>query len=427
MSVRDPGFSDTGTTWIGHRRGTGGYARVQLAMLLAGISAFAQLYAPQAVLPQIADYFQVTTAESSLMVSMGTFGLAIATIPWSLVADRIGRKRTISIAVIAATILGIVVTLMPTFELALAARFAEGLALGGVPAVAMAYINEEIHKLDAAAAVGTFIAGNTVGGLSGRLISGPVGEFTGSWQTGFIAIAGMSILTASLFMVLAPKPQGFIPAGALGGTIGDAIRETASNSARHMRDPVLLVLYLQPFLLMGGFVALYNYLGYHLTDEPLLLPVWVSSFVFLAYLAGTVSSPIAGRIAGKYGRKVVMLICDAISLVGLAIMLIPTLWAVVLGLIIFTGAFFGSHSTASGWAGAHPRFGRSQSTAIYNLAYYIGSSILGFVGGFFFQSLGWNGLIAMVASVVIIASLVALIVLPQKHKPDPKPFGRKAN
>lgn len=425
MTISDPGFSDTGTTWIGHRRGTGHYVRIQLAMLLAGIATFAQLYAPQAVLPQISEHFSVSVADSSLMVSMGTGGLALAAIPWSLVADRIGRKRTMMIAIMSATILGVVVTLMPTFQLALLARLFEGFALGGVPAVAMAYINEEIHKLDAAAAVGTFIAGNSVGGLSGRIVSGPVGEFTGSWQTGFLAITVLSIIAAALFVALSPRPQGFVPLGREGGTVWDSVRMTARNSARHLTDPVLLTLYLQPFLLMGGFVALYNYLGYHLVAEPFLLPVWVTSLVFLAYLAGTATSPIAGRIAGAIGRKIVMLVCDAIALLALLLLLIPSIWAIVIGLIIFTGAFFGSHSTASGWAGAHPEIGRAQSTALYNLSYYIGSSLFGFIGGLFFQSLGWNALVGMVGGIILLASLVALMVLPRKHMPDPKPFGRR--
>lgn len=386
-------------------------------MLLAGIATFAQLYAPQAVLPQIAHEFEVSLAESALMVSMGTGGLAIATVPWSLVADRVGRKRTITIAVTAATVLGIIVTLMPTFELALTARLFEGFALGGVPAVAMAYINEEIHQLDAAAAVGTFIAGNTVGGLSGRIISGPVGDLTGSWQAGFLAISVLSVLTATLFVILAPSPQGFQPIGAQGVTIKESIVGTLRNSAKHLTDPVLLALYLQPFMMMGGFVALYNYLGSHLTSPPYLLPVWLSSLVFLAYLAGTFSSPIAGRLAGQYGRKIVMLISDVIAMAALLLLLIPSLAVSIAALIVFTAAFFGAHSTASGWAGAHPKIGRAQSTALYNFSYYIGSSVFGFVGGLFYQSLGWPALIIMILTIFLIATTVATIVLPRKKLP----------
>ncbi|WP_282827499.1 MFS transporter [Gulosibacter sediminis] len=414
MTTGHAGFSETGTTWIGHRRGTGGYTLIQLAMFIAGVATFAQLYAPQAVLPQIADGFGVSTAESALMISAGTLGLALAVVPWSLVADRIGRKRAMSIAIVAATLLAFVTLAMPNFEFAIIVRFFEGCALGGVPAVAMAYLNEEVHKKDAAAAVGTFIAGNTIGGLSGRIISGPLAEATGSWQFGVLAVAILSAIASVLFILLAPRPSGFQPLSQI--SIGESIATTLRNAWRHLHDPVLVSLYVQPFLLMGGFVAIYNYLGFHLSAPPFLLPVWVSSMVFLAYLAGSVSSPFAGRIAGRHGRKLVMIVCDLVAIASLLLMLIPNLWAIIVGLVLMTAAFFGSHSTASGWAGAWPTEGRAQSTALYNLLYYVGSSVFGYVGGVFYQQWGWDALVYLVAGLFGSGMLVGIIVLPRKPR-----------
>ncbi|MFD2675004.1 MFS transporter [Gulosibacter bifidus] len=411
--MTNAGFSQTGTTWIGHRRGTRDYSRIQLAMLLAGIATFAQLYAPQAVLPQVSQGFGVTTAESSLMVSASTVGLAVAVVPWTLVADRIGRKRSISIAIIAATILGLCAILAPNFQLALLIRLFEGFALGGVPAAAMAYLNEEVHKIDSAAASGMFVAGNTIGGLSGRLVSGPVGELTGSWQLGVLSVSTLALVAALLFMFLSPTPQGFTPLGPT-QSVGASVRRTVRNAWEHLHDRVLLAIYLQPFVMMGGFVAIYNYLGYYLTAEPYSLPVWLASFAFVAYLAGAISSPISGRLGGEHGRKRVKLASDAISLVGLGIMLIPNLWAIVAGLIVFTTGFFASHAISIGWAAAHPKNGRAQSSALYNFTYYFGSSVFGFVGGLFYQSHGWISLIAMVAVIYLVAIIIAIIVLPTR-------------
>lgn len=415
MTPGQAGFSDTGTTWIGHRRGTGGYTLIQLAMFIAGVATFAQLYAPQAVLPEISTTFDVSTSESALMISAGTLGLALATIPWSLVADRIGRKRAMSIAIVAATLLAFVTLAMPTFELAIIVRFFEGCALGGVPAVAMAYLNEEVHKKDAAAAVGTFIAGNTIGGLSGRIISGPVAEATGSWQIGVLAVAILSAIASVLFIVLAPRPSGFQPLGSQ-VSIRKSIATTLRNAWRHLHDRVLIALFIQPFLLMGGFVAIYNYLGFHLSAPPYLLPVWVSSLVFLAYLAGSVSSPIAGRLAGRYGRKLVMVVCDLLAITALVLMLIPNLVAIIVALVLMTGAFFGSHSTASGWSGAWPTEGRAQSTALYNFLYYVGSSVFGYVGGIFYQLWGWDALVLLVVALFALGMVIAIAVLPRKPR-----------
>lgn len=381
-------------------------------MFLAGVATFAQLYAPQAVLPQMVSAFDVTIAQSSLAVSAGTLGVALSVLPWSIVADRIGRKRVIAIAVVAATILGFLVTLMPTFELLVAVRMLEGLALGGVPAVAVAYLNEEVHGMDAPAAVGTFIAGNTIGGLAGRLIAGPLGELTGTWQSGFLAVSGLSVFAATMFIFLNPSPKGFVPPNPREHPLSAAVSKAARNVLAHLREPVLICLYVQPMLLMGGFVAIFNYLGYHLTEEPFLLPVWVASLVFLAYLAGSVSSPLAGRLAGMRGKKGVKLACDGLACLGLVWMLVPNLGVVIFGVIVFTAAFFASHSVASGWAGSYPREGRAQSTALYNLWYYVGSSVFGFAGGLFFETAGWNSLVFMVLALFAVAMIVGAIFLP---------------
>jgi YNFM family putative membrane transporter len=92
---------------------------------------------------------------------------------WSVVADRVGRRRCIAIAVFLATVLSLLVCLAPNFSTVLVLRTLEGASLGGVPAAALAYINEEIHPRDSALASGMYIAGNTIGGISGRIITGP--------------------------------------------------------------------------------------------------------------------------------------------------------------------------------------------------------------------------------------------------------------
>ena len=68
---------------------------------------------------------------------------------------------------------------------------------------------------------------------------------------------------------------------------------------------------------MGGFVAVYNYLAFHLSAPPYLLPAGLIGLVFLAYLGGTVSSPLAGRLASRSVRLPVLLGGMATMLLGL--------------------------------------------------------------------------------------------------------------
>lgn len=401
-----------GGTWEGYERGSSGYKKVLIALLCAGVATFAQLYSVQGVLPIMAEDLQIDAAQASLGVSAATFGLAIAVIPWSVLSDRYGRRRIMVVAVVSATVLGVAMSLMPTFELLVGVRFVEGMALGGVPSVAMAYLAEEVNPRHAALAAGSYISGTTLGGLSGRLVAAPVADFFG-WRVGTQAVAIMAAAAAVAFILLLPRQHGFTP---------QAVKLWGAGGLHHrllinLKDPALVTLYLQGFLLMGGFVAVYNFIGFHLGDEPFNVPQSVVSVLFLSYLSGTWSSAQAGRVAVRFGRRTVLLVSSGIMLGGLLITLIPWLPAVVAGLLIFTAGFFAAHSVANGWVPARATVGRAQASSLYTLFYYGGSSVLGYMAGLFLTGYGWNGAVVFIGLLVVTAMVLSLIFLRRPATP----------
>jgi MFS transporter, YNFM family, putative membrane transport protein len=388
--------------WTGHSRGSAPYGRLLAALFCAGVATFAQLYSPQAVLPLISADLGVGAADAALLVSTSTVGLAIGVIPWSALADRIGRVKSISISVTVATLIGMLVPFAPTFGLLLAGRFIEGLMVGGVPAIAVAYLTEEVNPVHAARAAGTFVAGTTIGGLLGRLVSSPVAEVAG-WRVGVFIVAVICGLAAMGFVKLAPEPRGFTPSSRAGhspeGSLGQRL-------VANLRTPRQLVLFAQGFLLMGGFVALYNFLGFRLTSAPFDLSPSMVSLVFLAYLAGTWASSRAGAEAARFGRKRVLLVSIAVMLAGVAITLSDNVIAVLVGLVVATAGFFGAHSTAAGWTGQAAPVGKAQASSLYNLFYYGGSSAVGWLGGLAFDAYGWT---AVATTILVLAGIAALL------------------
>src|SRR6201991_384717 len=363
--------------WAGHTRGSVAYGRLLAALFCAGVATFAQLYSPQAVLPLISADLRIGAAEAALTISASTVGLAIGVIPWSTLADRIGRVRAISVSVTSATAVGLLAPFAPSYQLLLAGRFLEGLMIGGVPAIAIAYLTEEIDPAHAARAAGTFVAGTTIGGLTGRLVSSPVAEIAG-WRIGVFTVAVLCGIAALCFVKLAPQPRGFIPANRPGANPdGSLVHRLFANL--HSRRQ--LTLFAQAFLLMVGFVALYYYLGFRLPGAPFYLPPFAVSLVFLAYLAGTWASSRAGAEASRFGRKPVLLVSVAVMIAGVAITLSDNVIAVLVGLVIATAGFFGAHSIAAGWTGRSAPVGKAQASSLYNLFYYGGSSVIGWVWG----------------------------------------------
>ena len=391
--------------WAGHPKGSAAYRRILAGLAFAGVATFAQLYSTQAVLPIIAQELQVTAAEAALTISLATVGLAVTVLPWSFLADRIGRVRAMAWGISAATVLGLLAPLAPSFPVLLGLRMFEGMALGGIPAIAIAYLNEEVNKAHAALAAGTYVAGTTLGGLAGRLVAGPVGELWG-WRAAALAVSLMATAAAVLFLVLVPPARNFTAAAASG------FRGALATLAGHGRNPRLLAIYVQAFVLMGGFVAVYNYLGFRLSGEPFSLPATLISLIFLAYLSGTVSARWAAGLTLRFGRRSVLLAGTALMVAGLALTLTQLLALILAGLLLFTGGFFAAHSIGSGWTGVIASTGRAQAASLYNLAYYLGSSVIGWAGGLLFQSLGWTALALAVMGLACTTGVITAVVHP---------------
>ncbi len=405
MSIETPsGAPASDLDWGGHPRGSSDYRRLLGALFCAGVATFAQLYSPQAVLPQISEALGIGAADAALTVSAATIGLAIGVIPWSMVADRIGRVRAISISVVAATVLGLLVPFAPGYEMLLLGRALEGFAVAGVPAIAVAYLTEEVDPQHAARAAGTYVGGTTIGGLLGRLVAGPIAEIL-DWRAGVFTVAVLCGVAAVGFVKLAPQPRGFAPSKGRAGS--RVIRGLAAN----LRSPRQLAIYAQAFLLMGGFVALYNFLGFRLSAAPFHLPQTIVSLVFLAYLAGTWASSRAGAEATRFGRKNILLASITIMIIGVAITLSSNAVIVLVGLVIATAGFFGAHAIASGWVGSQATVGKAQASSLYNLFYYGGSSVFGWFGGVAFDAYGWPGVAVMILILAVVAATGAAVIL----------------
>jgi predicted MFS family arabinose efflux permease len=373
-------------------RGSAGYRRVNLALFAAGLTTFMSLYSTQALLPALSRAFAASPTAVSLLVSLATGALALAVVPVSALSERYGRARVMLVGALAAALLGLLMPLAPSFPVLAVIRALQGLALAGVPAVAMAYLAEEVRAGDLGGAMGLFIAGNTVGGLLGRLIPGVTADLAG-WRWALGAVALVSLGCTLAFWALLPASRFFRPG-----------RVDHRALAVHLGDPGLRRLYAVGLLLNAGFVTVYNFLGFRLVAPPFGLPDAVVGLMFLMYLGGTSSSATAGRLADRVGRRTVLAGGLAITAAGLLLTLPDSVPVVGIGLLVFTVGFFATHSVASGWVGLRARTARAQASALYLFSYYLGSSVGGSAGGLAFERGGWPAAVSYVFVLVLLAA-----------------------
>ena len=379
-------------------RGTPQFMRVTLALFSAGLATFALLYCVQPILPVLSQDFGISPAESSLSLSVSTGLLAIGLMFTGPLSDAIGRKSVMVVALLLAAICTLICALMTSWQGILLMRALIGLSLSGVAAVGMTYLSEEIHPSFVAFSMGLYISGNSIGGMSGRLVTGVLTDFF-SWRVSLAVIGLFALAAACMFWRILPESKHFRASSLRPRTL-------LINFRLHWHDKGLPLLFAEGFLLMGSFVTMFNYIGYRLLSDPYHLSQAIVGLLSVVYLTGSYSSPKAGAMTSRFGRGPVLLASTLIMLIGILITALAPVAVIFIGMMLFTAGFFAAHSVASSWIGRRARRAKGQASSLYLFCYYVGSSVAGTLGGVFWHSFGWNGVVAFISVMLLLALLV---------------------
>ena len=167
--------------------GTPTFRRARLALAVAGFSTFATLWCVQPLMPEFAAEFAVSPAQSALALSLPTGMLAFALLVAGAVSDSLGRKAVMVASLLGSGVLGVLGALAPDWHALLAVRALEGVALAGLPAVAMAYIGEEVEPRATGLMMGLYIGGTALGGMCGRMLTALVADVA-NWRVAMAAV-----------------------------------------------------------------------------------------------------------------------------------------------------------------------------------------------------------------------------------------------
>ncbi|WP_253316679.1 MFS transporter [Chryseobacterium sp. S0630] len=371
---------------------------IKLCIFFSGLSVFAQLYLFQPMLPMAAEQFGVSVGDTSLLVSSSTIGMALGLLFFAFKADSYSRKNLMVFSLISSAILTIISTWIPSLSLLIAIGVLKGFVVSGVSAVALAYLTEEVSALAVPAAISMYLSGNTIGGMSGRIMATLfAGEF--GWRNAVLLIGVESFILGAVFWKLFPESKFFNPQKT-------DYHLKVKQMKFFLTNPYMLRLYFTAALLMGVFVSVYNYLTFRLEAKPFSLSHFIIAFIFLMYIFGVFGTMIAGRLSRRFPMNNILKASILSMIIGAALLLSENIYILIFGLGLFTLSFFAAHTMASQMTALYAKRGKSSATSIYWLFYYFGSSILGSGTGYLLHAYSWNVFIGVLMISVIIALLL---------------------
>lgn len=373
-------------------RGTPAFRAIAICMTLAGLATFALMNCVQPLMPLFTHAFAISPAQASLSLSINIGVLALLMPFASLASERLGRKQVLVASLLTSGVICIASATADSWNTFLFYRALQGAAFSGVPAIAMAYIAEEVASSDSGYAAGVYVSGAAFGGMAGRVLAGFVADAWG-WRVSLVAIGVVGVTSAALFTYLLPRSRHFVAQRTGWKPLLAIYRQHAGNRA-------LQRAYLTGFMMMGSLVMVYNFLGFRLTEAPFNLSQTVAGSLFLTYLAGMYASTLAGKLADRHGPKAVSIGALALCALGGLMMVATYLPVVVVGLVLFTVGYFATHSVANGSVSRQATLGKSQASTLYFVSFYIGGAILGWAGGVAWVHFAWLGVTALLLAVI---------------------------
>ena len=375
--------------------------RIRNCIFLSGLSVFAQLYLFQPVLSNLCRDFSISPAMSSLAVSFSTIGMATGLFIWAFKADTLKREKLMAFSLIASALITLLTALAWNFPIILALSLLKGIALSGVSAVALAYLNEEVSPAVIGVAISLYLSGNTIGGMSGRVCGALIAGWS-NWHFSALFIGLTALIIGIVFAKRFPASLHFHPQHT---PFKIKLRRMGSFLTRFS----FLGLFLTAALILGAFVSIYNYISFILESPVFNLPHYIVAMVFLMYITGVAGSMCIGKLSDRYDAALLLKLSLLVMLCGILLLLIMKLWAMIAGLGLMTFAFSGANAMSSRLVSIRAHRAKSSATCLYWLFYYIGSSLIGSSSGTILSTHGWNVFVIAIAGIVLLALVLSTI------------------
>ena len=385
---------------------------VLLRTIVIGFTAFltvVDLFATQAILPSLARAYQVTPAAMGFAVNSSTMGMAVAGLAVSLFSQRINRRLGILISLSILSIPTALLAVAPDLITFTALRIAQGLCMASAFTLTLAYLGEECSAADAGGAFAAYITGNVASNLIGRLVSAAVADHLGL-ASNFYFFAALNLAGAVLVYYTVAQSSPMMQ-------MGPTARSPLAAWIVHLRNPRLRAAFGIGSCILFAFIGTFTYVNFVLVRPPLSIGPMQLGFIYFVFLPSIFTTLLAGRAVHRWGTRPTLWSSLALAGIGLPLLLLPTLTAVLLGMVLVGVGTFFAQATATGFVSRAATADRGSASGIYLACYFAGGLVGTAVLGQIFDRIGWP---ACVGGIMLSLGVAAVLALRLEMTPTTK-------
>ena len=368
-----------------------------------GLAAFltvVDLFATQAILPSLTRAYGVTPAAMGFAVNASTIGMAVGGLAIALFGRSIDRRRGILVSLCLLSVPTALLATMPDLPIFTLLRVVQGLCMSTAFALTLAYLGEHTSAADTASAFAAYITGNVASNLVGRLVAAGLVDHFGL-ATNFLVFAGLNLLGAVVVWFnaerTAPMPQTDMSHGS-----------PFRSWLLHLANPALRAAFLTGFVILFAFIGTFTYVNFVLTRPPFSIGMMMLGVIYFVFLPSAITTPLAGKVVGRYGTRPTLWVSFAVAAAGLPLMLSTHLSALLLGLTLVAMGTFFAQAVATGFVGRAATTDRGSASGLYLASYFLGGLVGTAVLGQVFDRLGWTACVIGIGVSLAVGGLLAV-------------------
>lgn len=369
-----------------------------VTIALIAFFTLVDLFATQAILPVLVHRYNAAPAVIGIAVNASTLGMALGSLLTALFGQSIDRRGGIVASLVLLTLPTALLASAPDLTVFAALRVAQGLCMATAFTLTLAHLGEVCSAKDQAGSFAAYITGNVASNLVGRLVAASATGLFGV-SVNFYLFAGLNLVGAALALISVTPSQAMV---ARPFSVAERL---ASAGALFRRGPVAAG-FAVGFCVLFAFIGVFSYVNFVLMGAPFSLNMMSLGSVYFVFLPSILLTPLAGRVAARYGARRTLWLGLAVAGLGLGLLIGGSLTLILAGLVLVGVGTFFAQATATGFVSRAAGADRSAASGLYLASYFSGGLAGAAIVGQVFDRFGWPACVGVVALALGAAALL---------------------